>query len=338
MRRVKFDFEAQQASELSVKVGELVSPLGDAGQGWLNVKVSRTGPKGANVQLSGLVPASYLDDPPSAPSVARAAPSAPGASRVPIAAVVAEQVHNVALEHAECAICFDEMVERKCAVLLSANRKRSCRHFLHKVCADGLLQSGQQKCPICRAPFVASQEIPSFDQSPAKWFECVDANGDGTLSKSEVLEILKATMAIDYRALEKNVDTLWPRWDKDGSGEIDFGELCDPKIGLLVYVRSHFARKKREPPPKLEMRNLEIWFTYWDDSDNGSLEKEEILRALIKTFSLSTTPGRMKEMRDTLDAIWPLFDSDGSGEIELGEFIQRDGLGESLCASVSTIR
>ena len=347
--RVLYDFEAQGPTEISCKKDEIVTGLSaQPNNGWLQIKVSRPGTGLANASKQGLIPFSYLAEIPRAvpthrpappPPVPRAAPSAPPLPSQPSPTVsMAPEVKNVAVEHAECAICYDEMTSQPSSVLINAGGKRPCRHFLHKSCAEGLLRANQKTCPICRAPFVKLADVPDFDANPKNWFGIVDANGDGTLSKGEVIEIMKATMAIDYKALEKNVDNLWPRWDHDGSGEIDFNELCHPKLGLLVYVRAHFARIKREPPPELNIRNLEIWFTYWDEDGNGSLEKEEILRALIKTFKLSSTPARLKEMREMLDVLWPLFDSDGSGEVELGEFIARDGLGESLCASMAAGR
>jgi hypothetical protein len=146
-----------------------------------------------------------------------------------------------------------------------------------------------------------------------------------------VVEVLKALLAVDYKELERNADYLWPRWDTDQSGELDFNELCG-KGGLLMYVRSHFARKRRASPPLLSMSNLEDFFTYWDEDGNGTLELEEIVRAVVKTLKLS--PSTISFVRDYLKSIWPQVDPDNSGEVDLQEFKQRDGLGEMLVASL----
>ena len=40
-----------------------------------------------------------------------------------------------------------------------------------------------------------------------------------------------------------------------------------------------------------------------------------------------------------LDAIWPVFDTDGSGEIDKSEFLQRDvGLADTIVAQLSSMR
>jgi Ca2+-binding EF-hand superfamily protein len=328
--RVKYDFASQDKEELSCKVGELVSSSTEPDGGWLKVNKSVKG--GKNKVLEGLVPVSYLveEKRPSAPQL-----DIPAGRRAPPAVPAVFQ--SVAIDHAECTICYDEMASRKCAVLLSANRKRACRHFLHEDCGKNLFDNNRRTCPICRAPFAFVSAVPSFDENPKLWFECVDADGNGALSKVEVLEVLKALFALDNKALEKNVDTLWTRWDKDGSGEVDFQELCDKKTGLLVYVRSHFARLKQAPPPRLGLSTREEWFQYFDEDGNGSLGKEEIVRALIKSFRLSSDLRKVEEIRNVLENVWMIFDSDGSGEIELSEFIQRDGLGETLIASLQGV-
>lgn len=325
--KLLYKFVASDSDEISCSPGDLVVAVGPPINGRIKVRKLNQAPGPGGV--TGFVPFSYLSEQPG--------PSSHYSSFTPSQVVPPPPTscRNIAVEHAECAICYDEMISRPIAILLGANKKRSCRHFLHKDCAEGLLRVNQKKCPICRAPFMSIYPMPSFDSNPKLWFECVDANGNGTLSKAEVVEVLKATMDIDYRALEKNVDYLWPRWDTDGSGEIDFQELCDPKVGLLVYCRSHMARKKRDPPPKLTLSNLEIWYQYWDEDDNGCLNKEEIIRALVKTFNLSTTPSKINELRENVNMVWSVFDVDNSGEVDLKEFVMRDGLGESLCASLS---
>ena len=187
----------------------------------------RVGPGGANINREGLVPASYVAEviEQSAPKLSqRAAPPPP----VPEPHVM--EIKNVAVEHAECAICYDEMVVRPSCVLINSGNKRSCRHFLHKECAQNLLSANQRLCPICRAPFSGVADVPAFDNNPKRWFDTVDANGDGTLSKAEVIEIMKATMSIDYRALEKNVDKLWPSGTRMDQVKLISGSCATRKL------------------------------------------------------------------------------------------------------------
>jgi len=62
---------------------------------------------------------------------------------------------------------------------------------------------------------------------------------------------------------------------------------------------------------------------------------QEVQRALMKTFRLGGEVHRVHTMRETLDAVWPLFDHDGSGEIDFQEFTTPNGLGETLALSVA---
>ena len=42
-------------------------------------------------------------------------------------------------------------------------------------------------------------------------------------------------------------------------------------------------------------------------------------------------------MRSTLTSIWGIFDTDGSGQIERQEFLQADGLADTIAATVATL-
>ena len=81
----------------------------------------------------------------------------------------------------------------------------------------------------------------------------------------------------------------------------------------------------------------EGWFRYWDDDHSASLEKEELLRALVHTFKLGKDYERLQTIRSTLDAIWPMFDTDGSGSIEMEEFLGADGLANTIVATIDFV-
>ena len=66
---------------------------------------------------------------------------------------------------------------------------------------------------------------------------------------------------------------------------------------------------------------------YWDEDENGSLDKEEVTRALLKTLGLTSDQERVQQMRAAVEAIWPIFDTDGSQSIDRDEFLKAgDGL------------
>jgi hypothetical protein len=46
-------------------------------------------------------------------------------------------------------------------------------------------------------------------------------------------------------------------------------------------------------------------------------------------------PHQVAEMRGTVQAIWPIFDTDGSGSIERGEFLRpNEGLADTILATL----
>ena len=151
---------------------------------------------------------------------------------------------------------------------------------------------------------------------------------------------------------------LWPRWDPNGDGSISYAEF---QQGLLPYILQHYpggggggaaldsssssssgsgsGSGSGEACPDMS-QHPRLWFAYWDDEDggNGTLSKSEVLRAIVKTFRLREggegDAHRALNIASTLDAVWPLFDHDGSGEIDVDEFTTTDGLCDTLLATL----
>lgn len=320
-------------------------------------------------------------------------------------------------EHAECSVCFEALCDAPSAVFVltttardgkSTSRKRSCAHFFHLRCARCLQSKKFTACPVCRAHFDDVLPVPDPATDPERWFEAVDANGDGRLSPNEVLEVLRAQIPCDWRAIERHLTrrssgdakkSLFDRWDPDGDGFIEKKELIAPG-GLLEYVIRKFPKRNvdddessdgvcsfanatnaaastshlnheswtsfssREDPPELAKFPSE-WFAFWDTNASGSLDKEEVTRALVKTsrhereFSergellhrqkprSSTTYGRdsytrlltdvaaARQIRNVIDAVWPVIVSGGNaGAVDKREFLKPDGLAEAIVANV----
>jgi len=53
---------------------------------------------------------------------------------------------------------------------------------------------------------------------------------------------------------------------------------------------------------------------------------------------LSLDLSQLEENRQTVKAVWPLFDLDGSGSIDLDEFCSPDGLGDTIIASTTHLK
>ena len=62
------------------------------------------------------------------------------------------------------------------------------------------------------------------------------------------------------------------------------------------------------------------------------------MRALLKTFRMTTDPARVQMMRGTIDAVWPIFDDDGSGSVDREEFLRpNEGLADTIVATLGLL-
>ena len=104
--------------------------------------------------------------------------------------------------------------------------------------------------------------------------------------------MLKAQLPVDWRQLEDQLPALWDQWDRDGDGTIDQQEM----IAMARYMRDRMPRGAEAAVPSIQ-NDREAWFTHFDEDESGELEKGEVVRALIKTFKLSSDLGKVEEMR-----------------------------------------
>lgn len=102
---------------------------------------------------------------------------------------------------------------------------------------------------------------------------------------------------------------------------------CSPAPSA-AHLRSRaghqaFAATEKPAPPIPDMRtDKDGWYRYWDEDNDGTLQQEEVVRALLKTLKLTTNQDRVRQMRETIAAIWPIFDTDGSGSVDQEEFLR----------------
>ena len=150
------------------------------------------------------------------------------------------------------------------------------------------------------------------------------------------------------------------------TGAISRAEFFRPEVGLLDFVRTNLLRQRVAlvPVPDISQERLR-WFEHFDEEKTGSLKQEELVRAaprqdvpcmhvhamlihtrpctrpacaqvraLIKTYSLASDLGQVRQMRELVSAVWPLFDLDGTGRVSQQEFLRPgDGLADAIIAS-----
>ena len=255
---------------------------------------------------------------------------------------------NRAEERVECCICFEALHSGSVCALLAhdpatcptptptststpAPPARICRHFLHESCARAL--RAPRRCPLCCRPFNGTLVMPHPVEFPIQWFAFFDTNGDGQLSFDELLAGLLIALPLDPRRIRADSEQLWRRWDRNGDGSIQLQEFLDRREGILAYLLQQYGRGDEQPSPPLIRDSLREWFRFWDEDGSGGLERSEVKRALTKSLRLEGSVDAVA-MAATVDAVWFLFDDDGSDSIELAEFLRADGLGETLLASL----
>ena len=156
-----------------------------------------------------------------------------------VAVVPQDYEPGIAEQHAECPICFEPLHSAPAGVFVDPAGRRVSQHLFNYDAAVRWAQD-RNECPVTRAPFARVVQVPSLITHPNEWFALVDLDGDGQLSRKEVIEVLKAQLPINNERLDQVAEDpqsdLWRRWDTDGNGFVDREELLAPG-GLVEYVR-----------------------------------------------------------------------------------------------------
>jgi Ca2+-binding EF-hand superfamily protein len=243
---------------------------------------------------------------------------------------------QVAINHEECSICFEPLCIKQVGYFCDNRNKRICRHYLHFECISTIINN--KACPICRRAYHHVKEVSDPRVNAKKFFDDIDLDGNGKLSFEEITDGLKATLPLDFRNIECDVDKFWQKWDGDRNGHICEKEFLDTSNGPMIYINQSFKlRELRTNPPPLNRSNKELWFKYWDEDNSSSLDKGEVIRALVKTFKFQHRDDIASQIRLTLDNVWFIFDLDGSGHIEMSEFVRSDGLADTIIATIESL-
>jgi len=243
---------------------------------------------------------------------------------------------------AECVICFEPLCEARVAVLRRAGPggRRACSHFFHQECAEACPR--EKGCPLCRAEYGEVVPVPPL-YSAEEWFKAIDVDGSGLLEEREVLQAVVATVPVDPEVLEAVVPALWSSLGRAPGEALGFEELAGP-AGFLGQLQDAFQDLSRAPSPSPAAGQAELpcpdlgidktaWFDHWDTDGSGVLEREEVVRGLVKGFRRDGAC-RMKDGRKVLrvrrivQEMWPLVDLDGNGSITMWEFCQPGGLAD----------
>ena len=234
-------------------------------------------------------------------------------------------ISSPAVDHAECPVCFAEMVSKPVSTLKYQGR-RACTHFVHFACARALFDSGMLHCPVCHSSMDTYVLLPSPVDDPMGWFDAVDFDGNKRLSRMEVAEVIKATCRIDWRQFDKDMDQLWTKWSKSGEGDLSFYEV----EGLLKYVNDTFKPAPEKAVHAPPVSDKKAWFEFFDEDKSGYLDQDEVFRGIVKSQDFSEDLEKVRHLQESIEVLWVICDSDGSGFIELEEFLVAGGLADQL--------
>ena len=153
----------------------------------------------------------------------------------------------------------------------------------------------EKKLQKATLSFIVSQlTTKSEREEMLELFKNLDKDGNGTLSRQEIVE----GMGLFSRAtgLDQEIDRIMQHVDIDGSGEIDYTEFITATLN-----RSRLLSKER----------LEIAFKLYDTDNSGTITKDELKAIFGKSHQYD-------------DSFWEEMiqevDKNGDGVIDIHEF------------------
>jgi len=145
--------------------------------------------------------------------------------------------------------------------------------------------------------YIASQLISKSEQERlAKIFKALDDNGDGKLSKIEILSGYEEHFGKHLD--EDELDRLFDSVDIDKSGFIDYSE----------FIMATMNEKKNVSEDKLRSA-----FKIFDQDGNGTITHQEIKSVLGASSAISD---------EAVDEIIKQVDKNNDGEIQFEEFCE----------------
>lgn len=166
-------------------------------------------------------------------------------------------------------------------VLLSLNQLKNFR--------------AEQKLREAFLTFMTSRLMTKeYEKELTEAFRALDTNGDGKLSREELLEGYKQHMPLEEA--EQAVNTVLARVDADHSGFIDYSEFVVASADYQLL---------------LSQNNLEAAFSMFDKDGSGKISSAELKAMLDAQAEVS---------EEVWTALVKQADQDGDGEIEFKEF------------------
>lgn len=153
----------------------------------------------------------------------------------------------------------------------------------------------EQKLKVAAASYIGSQLISKNEKEKlGKIFKALDANGDGKLSKEEIMNGYEEHFGKLLN--EDEIDQLFHDVDTDRSGFIDYSE----------FIVATMSSKKN-----LSEEKLTAAFKLFDTNGDGTISPSELKNVLSSSGQISD---------ETIEEILKQADENKDGEIEFDEF------------------
>ncbi|CAE7708446.1 slc10a7 [Symbiodinium sp. CCMP2592] len=242
---------------------------------------------------------------------------------------------------AECPICLEPLCRSTPVAFVDAADAAVCLHLLCSKCARGYTSSTNTqgealRCPECRRHAITMRQLPSLSEDPLHWFEFLASDTvsvNGKVAKSMLLRTISSILPVEADAIEAG------RVGTELSQEVSASDFLTHELFVWVWrnVQEHLRCMKLGPPPDLEERRA--WFKYWNLSESGRLSRAEVLRAILRSFRVSSTDRqKLQELRARVDKVWDLWHSNrlavqGHADpnfVSCEEFARDGGFGDLL--------
>ena len=140
---------------------------------------------------------------------------------------------------------------------------------------------------------ILKEERTDLERQFKEW----DKNGDGVLSKEEIVEGYRKT----YGTVDENeIDNMIKSIDLDGNGVIDYNEFLTCSMNKEKILKNE---------------NLELCFKAFDLDNSGKISLDEI-------FAIFKRGSKENEDIEAFQNMIKAADENGDGEIDFNEFLE----------------